>query len=497
MAYEEKKEYEEGGYFSAVKVFRYLLQKWWLILLMMVGFAVIGFGFAKLTYKEAYSSRIIFNVNNKDKNIVGAASQYMTASDVEASVKIANNFKYLINNGNDFITEVQSVVKTKTGQDYSAAYLRSCISTEVIADSTMLSITVKTRSAELTDAIATAIQSVSIPITEKAFPTATFTVSDSATTAALQKDSSTTLYTVVGLLIGIFLGVILVLFYSRLRNMVLSVDDIKKAYNMGILASVVKIKLKKNDTKKLLIIDKNVGLPFIETFKLIRTKIENVKLKKGFSVFAVTSSTEGEGKTTCSVNIALSLAKSGKSVLLIDADLRKPAVYRTLGIPVGEDQGIFDIVSGKKTFEEAVKYVEKYNLYILISGVEINDPSEVLASHEMGNIVKEAKKNFDYVIVDCPPAGVVADAAIVANYTDTIIFVAAEDAVTVPQVESALSDLLTTKADILGCIYNCANGRFISLSEKSSGGYFSSGYGHYYGSYGNYGGYGYSSHRKK
>ena len=275
-----------------------------------------------------------------------------------------------------------------------------------------------------------------------------------------------------------------------LKNTVLTSEDIKKNFNVNIIASVAKIKSKKNERKRLLITDKNVGLPFIETFKLIRTKIENVKLKKGYSVFAVTSSTESEGKTTCASNIALSLAKSGKSVLIIDADLRKPAVYKTLGISLDDDDmGVYDIVSGSKSFEEAVKYVEKYNLYLLISAVPVNDPSEVLASRKMESIISEARKSFDYVIVDCPPAGVVADAAIVSNYTDSIIFVTAENKVSLSQVEYALSDLMTTKAEILGVIYNYAEiGLLSSGSGKGSGyGYGSGYYGSYYGSSSYYG----------
>ena len=107
-------------------------------------------------------------------------------------------------------------------------------------------------------------------------------------------------------------------------------------------------------------------------------RAENAKLKKGYSVFAVTSSTESEGKTTCSVNTALSLAKSGKSVLLIDADLRKPAVCKTLGISLEGERGVYDIVTGKKTFEESVKYIEKLNLYLLVASAAVQDPSETL-----------------------------------------------------------------------------------------------------------------------
>ena len=136
-------------------------------------------------------------------------------------------------------------------------------------------------------------------------------------------------------------------------------------------------------------------------------------------------------------------------------------------------------------FLTTVKYIEKYNLYLLVSSAAVADPSETLASDITAKIIAEAKKNFDYVIVDCPPAGVVADAAIVANYVDSMVFVAAEERVAIPQIEYALSDLTTAKAEILGCIYNRAGSGNVNFGGKSGygyGGYFSNRYGGYYGS---------------
>ena len=496
MAYEEKRTSldEERGIEPILKFIRQIINKWWLIVIFVVVFAFGGFGFAKLTYTEAFTSSIIFNVSNKDRDIVGSAGTYTTASDAQASVTIANNFKTLIQRGNDFITLVQDIVESKTGQVYSKETLRSMIDVEVVTDSTFIIVTVKTDNKDLSYAVSTAIQSVYPDVAKDVFPTANITVADNATKSELAADSSTLIYTAAGLIIGAALAVLIILITAKIQNRLLSAEDIKNNFNINILATVSDIKgnKKKKDRTRLLITDKNVGLPFIETFKLIRTKIENVKLKKGYSVFAITSSTESEGKTTCSVNTALSLAKSGKSVLLIDADLRKPAVCKTLGITVEGEKGIYDIVTGKKKFEEAVKYIEKLNLYMLVSATPVQDPSETLASDMMAEIIKEAKKNFDYVIVDCPPAGVVADAAIVANYTDTIIFVTAEDRVAIPQIEYALSDLVTAKAEILGCIYNRAGTGAIKIATEKAGGYFSNRYGGYYGS-----SYYYGAHKKK
>lgn len=485
MAYEEKRtSYDEAtGLEPIFKIIRQLLSKWWLIILLAVAFAASGFGVAKLTYTEAYNSQIIFNVSNKNKEFIGTSQTITSASDTQASTIIANNFKTLIQTGNDFITSVQKTVETTTGEKYSIVKLRGLISVEVVTDTTLIKVTVNSEDKALTYAVATAIQSIYPDIARDVFPNADISVADNATKAKLSTDSSALIYTAAGLLFGGALAVLIILITAKVQNKLLGVDDIKNNFNMNIIATVSDIKnKKKSDRTRLLITDKNVGLPFIETFKLIRTKIENVKLKKGYSVFALTSSTESEGKTTCSVNTALSLAKSGKSVLLIDADLRKPAVCKTLGISLEGEKGVYDIVTGNKTFEESVKYIEKLNLYLLVASAPVQDPSETLASDKMAEIIKQARENFDYVIVDCPPAGVVADAAIVANYTDSVIFVTAEERVAIPQIEYALSDLTTAKAEILGCIYNRAGSGNAGLAVGKAGGYFSNRYGGYYGS---------------
>jgi len=485
MAYEEKKtSYDEAtGLEPIIKLVRQVLNKWWLIVVFVIAFSVAGFGIAKITYTESYTSQIIFNVSNKDKEVVGSANLITSASDAQASTILANNFKTLIQTGNDFITKVQDIVESTVGEEYSKELLRGLISVEVVTDTTLIKVEVNSGDTDLTYAVATAIQSVYPEIAEDVFPTADISIADNATKAKLAADSSTLIYTAVGFLLGAALAVLIILITAKIQNKLLTPDDIKNNFNVNIIATVSDIKNKKKaDRTRLLITDKNVGLPFIETFKLIRTKIENVKLKKGYSVFAITSSTESEGKTTCSVNTALSLAKSGKSVLLIDADLRKPAVCKTLGISLEGERGVYDIVTGKRTFEESVKYIEKLNLYLLVASAAVQDPSETLASEAMAEIIKQARANFDYVIVDCPPAGVVADAAIVANYTDSVIFVTAEERVAIPQIEYALSDLTTAKSEILGCIYNRAGSGNVNLGGSKAGGYFSNRYGGYYGS---------------
>ena len=118
MAYEEKTTYEDDtSLYSFLRLINILVKKWWVILIFMIIFGLTGFIFSRVTYTEQYSSQVIFNVSNKDKDIAGSASLYVTQSDAQASGMIANNFKNLIENGNDFVSIIQKEVKEKTG-DY-------------------------------------------------------------------------------------------------------------------------------------------------------------------------------------------------------------------------------------------------------------------------------------------------------------------------------------------------------------------------------------------
>ncbi len=476
---------EYGVSFETIlKLIRVIASKWWVILILVLIFASAGFVFSRITYEERFSSKILFNASNKSSDIAGEAAKYTTASDVQASVMFAESFKFILTDTTPIYSLVGQAVKAQSGQEYSIGQLRSYVSANVVTDTTMISVNVTTYDPDISFQIAKALTSVYSQVMEDSFPNAKYTVVNDATEPnSPDADYSGFLYTFFGAVCGAFVAFAIILISNRMKNLVQTSDDIRKRYNLNIIAVVSKLELKKrkdSSKKGLLITDKTVGLPFIETFKLIRTKIENASFKKGYKVFAVTSSAENEGKTTVAVNTALSLAKSGKSVLLIDCDIRKPAVYKVLGVPVGGDKGIYDIVSGKSTFEEAIKYVEKYNMYLLISGEPVSDPSEVLASAITQETINEARKNFDFVIIDCAPAGVVADATIVSNYCDAVLFVVSENKTSLREIEYAVSDLSTTKAEVFGCIYNNARRGILSLAGDTRGGYFSRSYSYSY-----------------
>ena len=133
MAYEEKRTNDEDiGLAPILKILRQILSKWWVVVLFVAIFSASGFGVAKATYTEQYTSTLIFKVSNKDKDLGGINGSQITASDAQASTTIATDFKTIMQRGNDFITAVQANVKAQTGKEYDKEDLRSMMNIELL-----------------------------------------------------------------------------------------------------------------------------------------------------------------------------------------------------------------------------------------------------------------------------------------------------------------------------------------------------------------------------
>ena len=211
------------------------------------------------------------------------------------------------------------------------------------------------------------------------------------------------------------------------------------------------------------------------------------------------SAYENEGKTTIATNTALTLAKNGKSVLLIDADLRKPAVYKTLGVSATNEMGLTGVIRGDKQLNESIKYFEKFNLFLLITSQAVNDSSELLSTEAMEEIIESVRNEFDYIIIDTPPGGVVTDASIISQYADASIMVIRCDFAPSRKINKTIEEISNAGAELIGCIFNDADINSVSnvmrISRRKRGygyGYgkgYSRGYGYGYG-------YGYREHKK-
>lgn len=242
-------------------------------------------------------------------------------------------------------------------------------------------------------------------------------------------------------------------------------------------------------------IDPSLKFRIEEAYKSIRTNIAFSVMKEGCKTIVVTSSMASEGKTTTTINLAISFAQAGQRVLLIDGDLRKPKIHQYFSLP--NSPGLTNYLGasvqrGENVRVNSVTHKTQYsNLYVICSGSIPPNPSEILGSDPMSRFIDEAEMMYDYIIIDTPPINLVSDALPVIKKSDGVILVVRQNLSTHPEVERALSALQFIDAKILGFIVN-----FSDPDSKSSR-YGRKAYRYSYSDYGYGYGYGYSSKDKR
>lgn len=188
-----------------------------------------------------------------------------------------------------------------------------------------------------------------------------------------------------------------------------------------------------------------------ESYRTLRTNIQYSSFDKEYKIIMVTSSELGEGKSTIAGNLALSFAQDGKRVLLIDSDLRKPSLHKKFKI--SNLVGLSDVLIGKEDLKTALhRYNE--NLVVLTSGKLPPNPSEMLSSKAMSNLLKELKNVFDYIILDTPPVQAVTDSQILSTKADGTILVIRAEKTKKDSVQNALGLLKKVNANIIGTVLN-------------------------------------------
>ncbi|NBC26792.1 MAG: polysaccharide biosynthesis tyrosine autokinase [Bacteroidetes bacterium] len=191
--------------------------------------------------------------------------------------------------------------------------------------------------------------------------------------------------------------------------------------------------------------------PISEAYRRLHNNIVFADPDKDYQTILVTSSRKSEGKSTISVNLAVSFAESGKKVLLVDADLRRPNLNRL----VGEDRepGIAELFYDKVSEEDAIRPTAAPGVDIVTSGQKIPNPSAVLHSKKMVEFIREVKQEYDHIIIDSPPYGVITDAApLIQHAADGILLVAQFGETQVNELNHTVENLQQIRADVLGSV---------------------------------------------
>lgn len=191
-----------------------------------------------------------------------------------------------------------------------------------------------------------------------------------------------------------------------------------------------------------------------EQFRTVMTNISFTNVNKDIRSLMIASSEPSEGKSTVSANLAITYAKQGKNVVLIDADLRKPTVHKSFG--VSNRTGLSSILSKNSTVEDAVKYTSIPGLSVITSGPVPPNPAVLLGNGIIDQILEKYNKPNDLVIFDVPPVNSITDASIIAAKADATIMVLPQGIADKKEAKQAINQLRKVDANILGGIMNMA-----------------------------------------
>jgi capsular exopolysaccharide synthesis family protein len=193
-----------------------------------------------------------------------------------------------------------------------------------------------------------------------------------------------------------------------------------------------------------------------EAYRTIRTGILLSQAGEPPRTLLVTSAQPSEGKTTSSVNLAVSLASNGSRVILIDADLRRPSLHKGLGLPT-QGPGLSEVITGQTSLDSVIRHDVMKRLSVITAGAIPPNPAELLGSAEMLDLVRGLTQMYDFVVIDSPPILAVTDSVVLSRYVDGVVMVVRGATTPRRVVQDAKNRLLHVGARVLGIVLNDVN----------------------------------------
>jgi len=252
---------------------------------------------------------------------------------------------------------------------------------------------------------------------------------------------------IVGCILGLMFGLGLAFLLDYLDDTIKTPEDLQEQGGT-LLGTIPKFKTKENPMISL----RDPKDPLSESYRTVRNSIKFASLDKPLKSLLISSAMENEGKTITATNLGISLAREGKEVLLVDADIRRPSIHELFG--VSNSIGITNILAGEVKTEDAIKNSDIDSLSLLTSGPVPPDPGRLIESEKMMQLIKELSQKYDIVILDTSPVLVSNDIAVLSGYVDGSILVLESERVTRSVFSQSLKYLKDAHIQPIGAVLN-------------------------------------------
>lgn len=464
---------------------------WWLCICFAVIFSAVFFMREKQNYVPMYKAESSFTVSLKQAENYGESNtSYSFYYNSATASQMAKTFPYILQS--DILT---GIIEEELG----VGGLNGSINASAVENSNLFTISVISNNPE--DAL-TILESVieNYPAVARYVVGDTeFNVIEPATLPTQPFNLPTYRSQVCrGAILGLLLGFCVILLYALSRRTIRKPEDCKNKLNISSMGEIPVVHFKQRNKKidqTLSVNNSKASYAFKESMRTLTMRIAKEMDENGAKTLMVTSTVPQEGKTTTAVNIAYCLAKRGKRVILVDANLQKPEI-RKLITEVDEDRELSALIGNKGALNYYLCKSKEGKIYVLGNVKPAKRASHLLGSLKMKDLINRLAENSDYVVIDTASMTAAADCVAMAEYVDMALYVIKQDEVKVWDIMDGISVLGSSSIQICGCVLNQVRsgieGYGYGYGKYGYGRYgrYSYGYGYGYGKYG-YGKYGY------
>lgn len=471
------------------------LLKYWQICLVIVLVAGIAAGiYAGFFYRPKYEASATFAVNpqnaDPDESIIvyqdtSAGMNYdgttltPTITDSASFIgsatasSLAESFPYVI---------VTDVLQDKICEDLGTSKVPAQVSASNLKDTSMITLTATGRDPQQTyDVLLSVMENYPVVAKYVIGSTALVVIIPPEFPDAPVKKNAMLVILLYGLLIGAAICIGWLVLYSLLRTTVRTRNDVREKlgqHTVGVLPQVIFKRYTMAIDHSILLTNPRIGDGFLEAMRVLRNAFLH-RLTEKDKIILITSTAPGEGKSTVTVNLTLSLADAGKKVLLIDGDIRNSSVAGILSLEP-------DFEENSEIPYKIVRNEKGYDLLLF-------DPKNrrrwnFMQGSSLPALLSDMEEQYDLILIDTPPAGLLSDAQAIAQSADTALYIVMEDTVRISRIRKSITELQKTGVQFLGCVLNGVTSGISGYGENY--GYSYGGYSRYH-TYGRYARYGY------
>lgn len=449
---------------------KYMLKRLWIIVFVGVLFAG-GIVYALYTLKDPeYTASVRLYVNNM---VSTKDQENITYQDLTASIALTETYLTIIDSDT-----VYYQVLEESGLDYTRKEMEEKVSYSTVTNAAVILIKGTSTDPDEAALIANSYGTVAKKQLMSIVEGSSVKILDKAAVPEEAESRGLVKFGLLGFLLGAVLSALLILIGALNEKSIKSAQDLEY-FQVPLLGRIpdhykaagkrpAKHKKGSGAVDSFVILNDKTPFAVREAYNSLRTNLVYSFSGKRCKTILVTSTMEHEGKTSTSINLAKSLAESGYKVLLIDGDLRRATVSRSLRIK--NNPGLSDYLAGQSAPKDMIQELDEH-FSVIAAGTTPPNPNSLLSSEEMKKLAETLKKMFDYIIIDAPPVGPVSDPVILARLCIGYIIVVRNNVPTRDDIRTCMNEMRVSDVPMLGFVFTCDNKASNYSSYKKYGSY--------------------------